>query len=296
MSSKRFSYGGQAVIEGVMMRGRRTMAIAVRNNNRDIVLNEETLQPLADKYPFLGWPIIRGAVSLVETLVVSIKALNYSASVIAEDEGEELGTKELVLTMAMALLLTVGIFIVLPAFLLRFVQSHITSNVLLNVVEGLIKITLFVSYIALISQMADIRRVFQYHGAEHKTINCYEQGEELTLNNVRKHSPIHARCGTNFILIVFFTSIFIFSFFGRPPFLIRVLTHLAILPLVAGLSYEVIKLAGKKNANPLVRAVAKPGLLLQKLTTREPDDDQIMVAIRSLEAVLNQEERKNQNA
>ncbi|HHV44101.1 MAG TPA: DUF1385 domain-containing protein [Firmicutes bacterium] len=296
MSSKRFSYGGQAVIEGVMMRGRRTMAIAVRNNNRDIVLNEETLQPLADKYPFLGWPIIRGAVSLVETLVISIKALNYSASVIAEDEGEELGTKELVLTMAMALLLTVGIFIVLPAFLLRFVQSHITSNVLLNVVEGLIKITLFVSYIALISQMADIRRVFQYHGAEHKTINCYEQGEELTLNNVRKHSPIHARCGTNFILIVFFTSIFIFSFFGRPPFLIRVLTHLAILPLVAGLSYEVIKLAGKKNANPLVRAVAKPGLLLQKLTTREPDDDQIMVAIRSLEAVLNQEERKNQNA
>ena len=196
------------------MRGRRTMAIAVRNNNRDIVLNEETLQPLADKYPFLGWPIIRGAVSLVETLVISIKALNYSASVIAEDEGEELGTKELVLTMAMALLLTVGIFIVLPAFLLRFVQSHITSNVLLNVVEGLIKITLFVSYIALISQMADIRRVFQYHGAEHKTINCYEQGEELTLNNVRKHSPIHARCGTNFILIVFFTSIFIFSFFG----------------------------------------------------------------------------------
>lgn len=296
MSSKRFSYGGQAVIEGVMMRGRRTMAIAVRNNNRDIVLNEETLQPLADKYPFLGWPIIRGAVSLVETLVISIKALNYSASVIAEDEGEELGTKELVLTMAMALLLTVGIFIVLPAFLLRFVQSHITSNVLLNVVEGLIKITLFVSYIALISQMADIRRVFQYHGAEHKTINCYEQGEELTLNNVRKHSPIHARCGTNFILIVFFTSIFIFSFFGRPPFLIRVLTHLAILPFVAGLSYEVIKLAGKKNANPLVRAVAKPGLLLQKLTTREPDDDQIMVAIRSLEAVLNQEERKNQNA
>lgn len=296
MSSKRFSYGGQAVIEGVMMRGRRTMAIAVRNNNRDIVLNEETLQPLADKYPFLGWPIIRGAVSLVETLVISIKALNYSASVIAEDEGEELGTKELVLTMAMALLLTVGIFIVLPAFLLRFVQSHITSNVLLNVVEGLIKITLFVSYIALISQMADIRRVFQYHGAEHKTINCYEQGEELTLNNVRKHSPIHARCGTNFILIVFFTSIFIFSFFGRPPFLIRVLTHLAILPLVAGLSYEVIKLAGKKNANPLVRAVAKPGLLLQKLTTREPDDDQIMVAIRSLEAVLNQEERKTQNA
>ena len=296
MSSKRFSYGGQAVIEGVMMRGRRTMAIAVRNNNRDIVLNEETLQPLADKYPFLGWPIIRGAVSLVETLVISIKALSYSASVIAEDEGEELGTKELVLTMAMALLLTVGIFIVLPAFLLRFVQSHITSNVLLNVVEGLIKITLFVSYIALISQMADIRRVFQYHGAEHKTINCYEQGEELTLNNVRKHSPIHARCGTNFILIVFFTSIFIFSFFGSPPFLIRVLTHLAILPLVAGLSYEVIKLAGKKNANPLVRAVAKPGLLLQKLTTREPDDDQIMVAIRSLEAVLNQEERKNQNA
>ncbi len=296
MSSKRFSYGGQAVIEGVMMRGRRTMAIAVRNNNRDIVLNEETLQPLADKYPFLGWPIIRGAVSLVETLVISIKALSYSASVIAEDEGEELGTKELVLTMAMALLLTVGIFIVLPAFLLRFVQSHITSNVLLNVVEGLIKITLFVSYIALISQMADIRRVFQYHGAEHKTINCYEQGEELTLNNVRKHSPIHARCGTNFILIVFFTSIFIFSFFGSPPFLIRVLTHLAILPLVAGLSYEVIKLAGKKNANPLVRAVAKPGLLSQKLTTREPDDDQIMVAIRSLEAVLNQEERKNQNA
>jgi uncharacterized protein YqhQ len=287
--SKKFSYGGQAVIEGVMMRGQRTMAIAVRSNDHSIVLDEQTLHPVADRYPFLRWPIIRGAVSLVETLVISIKALNYSASVFAEDEGEELGTKELVLTMGLALLLTVGIFIALPAFLLRFVQAHVQSNVLLNLVEGAIKISLFVAYIAVISLMADIKRVFQYHGAEHKTINCYENGEELTVSNVRKHSPIHARCGTNFILIVFFVSVFIFSFFGRPPFLTRVLVHLAIFPLVAGLSYEVIKVAGRKDASLLVRFIAKPGLLLQKLTTREPEDDQIEVAICSLKSVLKQD-------
>ena len=231
----KFSYGGQAVIEGVMMRGRRAWAVAVRRANKEIIIEEGPVRSVTQKYPILGKPLIRGSVALVESLIFGIK-FHFSANAYAEEEaGEELTVKELILTFAGSAL-TVGFFIMLPAFIIRFVQGAISNNILLNAIEGLIKITLFIGYIAGISLMKDIQRVFQYHGAEHRTINCYEAGDPLTVENVQKHSSIHARCGTNFLLITLFMSIFVFSFFGRPPFLQRVLTHIAILPIVAGLS------------------------------------------------------------
>ncbi|NLM95599.1 MAG: DUF1385 domain-containing protein [Firmicutes bacterium] len=268
-----------------MMRGRRGMAIAVRTPKNDINLHEERLQSLSSRYPILKRPIIRGTVALIESLTLGMRSLNHSASVAAEGEGEELSTKELVLTVALAVALTVGLFIMFPAFIVRIIQERVASNILLNLLEGLVKITVFVGYIVAIGFFPDIRRVFEYHGAEHKAINCLESGQELTVDNAKGHTTIHARCGTNFLLIVFFTSVFLFSFFGRPPFLQRVLLHLALLPVVAGISYEIIKQAGKQCSSPIFRLIAYPGMQLQRLTTREPDEEQLEVAIKALEAV-----------
>ena len=284
--AENFFYGGQAVIEGVMMRGQTSLAIAVRKANGEIITKEEKISSITQRYPFLKWPLIRGSVALIEAMVLGIKALNYSASQFAEEEEEQLGPKEIALTFVMSFLLTVGLFIVLPAFVIRQIQAHIASNILLNAVEGLIKITFFIAYVAAISLMKDIRRVFQYHGAEHKAINCYEAGDPLTIEAVRAHSVIHKRCGTSFIIFVLLVSIFVFSFFGRPPFLLRVLLHLALLPVVAGISYEIIRLAGRKESPWIIDVLSRPGMWTQRLTTREPDDEQIEVAIRSLRAVL----------
>lgn len=285
----KFSYGGQAVIEGVMMRGKHFTSIAVRKMNQDITVKVDALKPWSDRFPILKKPIIRGAVALIETLIIGLKSLSYSAAEYSESEEEQLTTKELVLTMAFAVLLTVGLFIILPAYVIRLIQSAISSNFLLNLIEGLIKVSFFVAYIIGISWMKDIQRVFEYHGAEHKAINCHEAGCELTVDQVRRHSRIHARCGTNFLLIVLFTSVIVFSFFGRPPFLQRILTHLAIMPLVAGLSYEIIRQAGRDDCHPIFRWLAKPGMALQYFTTREPDDGQIEVAIRALQSVLDKD-------
>lgn len=284
--SDSFSYGGQAVIEGVMMRGRNSLAIAVRNPAGEIVVREDPLTGIARRFPFLKWPILRGSVALVEALVIGMRALTFSASEFAGEEEEPLGFKEMAISMALAVVLTVGLFIMLPAYVVKLVQPLLASNVLLNLVEGTIKITFFMAYIGAISALEDIRRVFEYHGAEHKAINCYEAGDELTVENVRRHTRFHQRCGTSFIVIVFITSVLVFSFFGRPPFVQRVLMHLALLPVVAGLSYEFIRLAGRRNDRWYVRLLSAPGIKTQYLTTREPDDDQIEVAIRSLAAVL----------
>ena len=194
-----FNYGGQAVIEGVMMRGRRYWAVAVRKANKEIIVKDGPVTSVTQKYPILGKPLIRGSVALVEALVFGIKCLTFSANAYAEEEtGEELSVKELVFTFGLAIVLTVGFFVVLPAFIIRLIQGAIGSNVLLNLAEGLIKISFFIAYIAGISLMKDIQRVFQYHGAEHRTINCYEAGEELTVANVQKHSSIHPRLWDEF--------------------------------------------------------------------------------------------------
>lgn len=288
--SKNFYYGGQAVIEGVMMRGRTSMAIAVRKPSGGIQVKEDEVGSITRRFPILKWPLIRGVVALIEALVIGMNALSYSASIFTEEEEEQLGAKEIALTIVVAILLSVGLFIALPAFVIRLVQAYISSDILLNLTEGLIKITFFLGYVVIISFMPDIRRVFEYHGAEHKSINCYEAGKELTVENIRSHSRLHRRCGTSFIVIVLIVSILVFSFFGRPQYLQRVLLHLALMPLVAGIAYEFIRLAGRKDAPRLFAVLSLPGVWTQYITTREPDDQQIEVAIRSLGAVLDHDQ------
>ncbi len=285
----KFQYGGQAVIEGVMMRGPEGMAIAVQRSPEEIVVEKRPLTAWSRRFKPLGWPLVRGVVALIESLVVGMGALNYSAGLFAEGEGEELGAKELAMTILVALGLTFLIFVAFPAFIATLLKERITSTFLLNLAEGFLKISLFVLYIVIISRLEDIRRVFEYHGAEHKTIHAHEAGLPLTVENIRPFSTIHPRCGTSFLLLVFFVSIFIFSFFGRPPFWQRIGLHLAILPLVAGISYELIKLAGRPTggvAKTVVGFITTPGLWLQRLTTKEPSAEQIQVAIAALEGVI----------
>lgn len=284
-----FQYGGQAVIEGVMMRGPEGMAIAVRRPDQEIVVEKRQIKAWSRRFKPLGWPLLRGVVAFIESLVIGMGALNFSAGLFAEGEGEELGVKELAVTILVALGLTFLIFVAFPAFVATLLKERIASTVLLNLTEGLLKISLFVLYIVLISRLEDIRRVFEYHGAEHKTIHAQEAGLPLTVENIRPFTTIHPRCGTSFLLLVFFVSIFIFSFFGRPPFWQRIGLHLAIFPLVAGISYELIKLAGRPQGGlgkALVRVITAPGMWLQHLTTKEPSDEQIQVAVTALEGVM----------
>lgn len=283
------AHGGQAVIEGVAMRGRKVMATAVRRATGQIVVDKQLLTPWADRYPALKWPLVRGSVAMIESLVVGTKALVFSASQLAEEEEVEFTAKDTTLVVLLAFAATVLIFIALPAFLVRLAQPLVASPLALNLLEGLLKVALFVLYVGAIGLFPDIRRVFEYHGAEHKTINAFEAGDPLTVDGVRPHTTLHYRCGSSFILLVLLTSILVFSLVtaaGRPPFLQRFLIHLAILPLVAGVSYELIRYASRKGSFFLVRWLASPGLLVQKLTTRQPDDAQIEVAIRALNEVL----------
>ncbi|MCK8824601.1 DUF1385 domain-containing protein [Fuchsiella alkaliacetigena] len=286
---KKNQYGGQAVIEGVMMRGQDEQAIAVRKNEEEIILKVEKFSSITDKLPVLGKPLIRGVVNLFESLIIGIQALSFSANQALEEEEEELTTLELIVTIASALGLAILLFVVLPAVAINFIQNYFESDLALNLVEGSIKITVFFLYILGISQLEDIKRVFQYHGAEHQVIYNYEAGQPLSVENAKQHSPLHPRCGTNFLLIVMIVSILIFSFFGRPSVINRILIHISILPLVAGIAYEIIKLAGREDPNLAIRLLATPGLWLQKLTTRKPEDEQIEVAIKALEGVLARE-------
>ncbi|MFP4017120.1 MAG: DUF1385 domain-containing protein [Halanaerobiales bacterium] len=279
-------YGGQAVIEGVMMRGRDDIAIAVRRAADDIVLKRMKANSIGDRFPFLKWPFIRGVVALFSSMTIGIKSLTYSASQVAEEEEEEIRPIEIVVSIAIAFGFAILLFVVLPATIITILQPYIENNIILNLTEGIIKITAFLTYLFLISRLNDIKRVFMYHGAEHKVIHAYEKGLPLTIDNARQFSTLHPRCGTNFMFIVILMSIFFFSFFGRPPLMERIMYHLILLPVIAGTSYEIIKLAGRDVVNPLVRILATPGLYLQKLTTREPDDSMLEVAIAALEAVL----------
>lgn len=283
------AHGGQAVIEGVAMRGQRVMATAVRRTDGRIVVDKQALAPWGERYPVLKWPLVRGSVAMVESLVVGTKALVFSAAQFAEGEEVEFTAKDTSLVVLVAFAATLLVFIALPALLVRLLQPLIHSTLLLNLVEGLIKITLFALYVGGIGLLPDIRRVFQYHGAEHKTINAYEAGDELTVEQVQRHTTLHYRCGSSFILLVLIVSILVFSLVtaaGRPPYFQRLLIHLAILPVVAGLSYELIRYASRKHAFFLLRWLASPGLLVQWLTTRPPTDDQVEVAVRALEEVL----------
>ena len=281
--------GGQAVIEGVMRRGTDKVAVAVRTPNGEITVDVNPVNSIRDKYPILKKPLLRGVIALFESLYDGMKALAYSAQV-SGDEDEQLTGKEMVMTIATSVLLAVGLFIVIPTWSMRFLHELTSDPMLLNLAEGVLRMVIFLAYIATISSMNDIQRVFQYHGAEHKTIYAFEAGLPLKVENVRPFSTLHPRCGTNFLMIVMLISMFIFTFLGWPDLLERIASRVVLMPVIAGVSYEIIRFAGNHDDNPLVHFAIMPGLLLQKLTTRQPDDSQIEVAIASLKAVLPPEE------
>ncbi|MBZ4688105.1 MAG: hypothetical protein PWQ96_1178 [Clostridia bacterium] len=279
-----FQYGGQAVIEGVMMRGPKELAVAVRKQAGNIVIDRRPIKSLAEKLPFFKLPFLRGVLALIEALVIGIQALTYSASQAADEEEEELTAKEIFLTITVAFGLAILLFVVIPTGAAHFLEWM--TPFWQNIVEGTLRIAIFLGYIVAISRMKDIQRVFQYHGAEHKVIHTYEAGEELTVENSRKYSTLHPRCGTAFLFMVLILTIILFSFLNTPYLWWRILSRVLLMPIIAGIAYELIKISGKYSQKTAISILIKPGLWLQKLTTREPDDKQLEVAIEALRAVL----------
>lgn len=294
--------GGQAVIEGVMMRSPSHISVAVRKSSGEIIVKKDPFTPITKRYKFLNLPVIRGAIALVETLYIGIKALTFSADIAAQEEDEKTGaesksgdapknkTKQVFTTLWLSLSIALGAFL---AFFLFFYIPLIVADILgiqrgylFNIVDGLVRISIFLVYLWFITIWKSMRRIFEYHGAEHKSIFALERGEDLTLENVKKYSTHHPRCGTSFLLIVMLVSIVVFIFVGRPHTIQERLVRLLYVPLIAGISYEIIKLAGKKAANPLARFFSAPGIWLQRMTTKEPDDKQLEVAITALKSSL----------
>ena len=280
---KKPNVGGQAVIEGVMMRGKDKIAVAVRQPDGEIAIDVGPANSITDKYPFLKKPLLRGVVALCESLYHGMKALAYSAQVSGEDD-EQLDSKEMAMTIAFSIVLAVVLFIIIPTWSMRFLNAWTHDHMILNLAEGALRMLIFLGYITAISSMKDIQRVFQYHGAEHKTIYTYEAGLPLEVANVRQFSTLHPRCGTNFLMIVMLISMFVFTFLGWPNLFERIMSRIILMPVIAGVSYEIIRYAGSHIDSAWVRTAIFPGLCLQKLTTREPDDSQIEVAIASLKA------------
>jgi uncharacterized protein YqhQ len=275
------TYGGQAVIEGVMMRGPNRMAIAVRRPDGEIAIHQESVTSVMQRYPFLRLPVLRGMVALVETLRMGVGALMYSANQAMPDE-EQLSKKELTLTSALGMVLAIGIFVAIPTLLTAWVKGWAPNSPIVHLVEGVLRFGMFIGYMAAISRVKDIQRVYQYHGAEHKVINTFEAGDPLTVDYARKHSREHKRCGTSFLLYVVVISILIFSLFTVPGVWLRIVTRIALMPVVAGISFEVIRLMGRYD-NRTTLIISRPGMWLQGLTTREPDDSQLEVAIAAFE-------------
>jgi uncharacterized protein YqhQ len=298
VASRDAPVGGQAVLEGVMMRGVSTWAVAVRKPVPEdtpealgeIEVTSEPLVSWAKRHRILRLPVIRGVVALVESLKIGFRALAISANAqLEEDDDEEpvaIGGFTWGLTIVMSMVLAIGLFFVVPVGATSLIKDQLGSSLLFWLVEGVLRTAIFIGYLALISRLPDLRRVFEYHGAEHKTISCYEAGDRLVPARAETYSRLHPRCGTSFLLIVMVLAIFVFAPIGLPAWYWLVLSRILGIPLIAGLSYEVIKWAGKNRRKRWVRTLMWPGLMLQNLTTREPDRDQLAVAIASLEAVL----------
>ncbi|MDO4549314.1 MAG: DUF1385 domain-containing protein [Clostridia bacterium] len=298
----RVSVGGQAVMEGVMMQGPNITAIAVRQPNGKIVYKTRKTAKPGKKYPFLKWPLIRGVVSFVMSLVVGMKILTQSAEMAGEQAEEPSKFEKKVAAMLhmkvddvmimfaviLAVILSIGLFFALPTAIESFLKRFISDRFTLNLLGGLVRITVFLLYVFLCSRLKEIRRVFQYHGAEHKSIFCFEAGEELTVENARKFGRLHPRCGTSFLMIVMVISILIFMIFGSDSSNVfaRLGSRLALLPLVAGVSYEILKGLAYAEDKPIVKALKWPGLMVQKITTAEPDDKMLEVALVSLKVAL----------
>jgi uncharacterized protein YqhQ len=288
------SYGGQAVLEGVMMRSASNWAVAVRTPEGDIAeVVQEITSPMSRR-KLWRLPIVRGVIALGESLAIGFRALAISANVATQetDEDGEIKTVitrgQIIFSFAVAIVFALMLFKIGPALLTSWLP--IDNDGLFVVVEGVIRVAVFIGYILVISLLPDLRRVFQYHGAEHKTIHALEKGEELTVENVQRHSLIHPRCGTAFLLYVMVIAIFVFAFVGQPVWYWLILSRIAFLPLIAGLAYEVIRFAGKHSDNRFLMAMLAPGMWLQRLTTRQPEDEQVEVSIRALQRVLEREQ------
>jgi len=283
--------GGQAVLEGVMMRGISTWSVACRTPEGKIEVTSEPIVSWAKRHRLLRLPVIRGVVALGESLKIGFKALAISANAQLADgeEEEEIGGFTWGLTIVLSLVLAIGLFFVVPVGATSLIKDQLGSPFLFWLVEGVLRTAIFIGYLAAISRLPDLRRVFQYHGAEHKTISCFEASDRLVPARAKEYSRLHPRCGTSFLLIVMVLAIFVFAPIGLPAWYWLVLSRILGIPLIAGLSYEVIKWAGKNRRKRWVRAVMWPGLMLQNLTTREPDEEQLAVAIASLNAVLARE-------
>jgi uncharacterized protein YqhQ len=298
---KKTSIGGQALIEGIMMKGPEKISTAIRKPDGEIEVTEKEINPIF-KNKFFKLPIIRGTFVLIDSLVSGVKELMYSAEFYGEDYEEDqfdkflkkifkdkADTAIIYASVIIALAFSIGPFILGPSLIANFVKGIVDNTLVLNLVEGIIRVGLFVLYVYLVSKLNDIKRVFMYHGAEHKTIYCYENGEELTVENARKYSTLHPRCGTSFMINVMLISIIVFSFFGWPNPLMRVLIRLLTLPLIAGISYELNKYVGRcEKENLLTKAISYPGFQIQKITTKEPDDSMLEVAIEAMKRVIPQ--------
>ncbi len=294
---ERIYIGGQAVIEGVMMKNKDQYAIAVRKPDQTIETKVETYESLGERIPFFRIPIVRGVVNFIESLVIGMKTLTYSASFYEEDEDAkedsqaETAAKKggesvlMFFSVMISVILAIGLFILLPAWISEYIRRGIDNNVVVALLEGVIRLAIFLLYIFAISQMKDIKRVFMYHGAEHKTINCLEAGVPLTPENVMKFSRFHKRCGTSFLFLVMIISILFFMVINVDSAVLRIVLRLLLVPVIAGVSYEVLRLAGK-NDSLIIKIISAPGLWVQRMTTREPELDMLEVSIASVEGVL----------
>lgn len=290
--------GGQAVIEGIMMKNKEMYSVAVRKPDGEIEVHLGTYRSIVKNKMLRETPLIRGVVNFVDSLILGMRTLTFSAS-FYEEEGEPTKADEMLdkmfkgnaekvitgITVAFSIVMAVGIFMLLPYFLTNLLRNYVVSNSLLAVIEGIVRVGVFVLYVVLISRMKDIQRVFMYHGAEHKCINCIENGWDLNVENVMKSSKHHKRCGTNFLFIVMIISIIFFIFINVTSPVLRVVIRLLLIPVIAGVSYEVIKLAGRSEGK-FVQIISYPGMMMQKLTTKEPDEQMVEVAIAAVEAVF----------
>ena len=304
---KRVNIGGQAVLEGVMMKGPSSYALAVRKPNKEIDVKVTPYKSMGEKHKGLSIPIVRGVVNFIESLYIGMKTLMDSSEYFEEDEAEVKAKEEvrsetkkesakesekssgnsgyLIGTLIFSLIIAIGVFMLLPAFLANFLYKLTDMDIIVNIAEGLLRLLIFLGYVAAIAHMEDIKRTFMYHGAEHKTINCMEAGKDLTVENVKTATRFHKRCGTSFVFIVMIISIFVFMFVQTDVMWLRLVSRILLIPVIAGISYEVIRYAGR-HTNACSNILSAPGLWVQRLTTKEPDDDMIEVAIKSVEGVI----------
>jgi len=280
---KKFNYGGQAVIEGVMIRGRSALVTAIRRPGGDIAVNAKPL-PSMIKSRVRRMPLVRGVVILIEAMVLGIQTLQYSANVAMEEEEEELSSKALWGMIALGMVLVVALFFIAPLFLTNLADKYLLGkdSPLFFIVEGVVRLAIFLAYLKLISLMPDIKRVFTYHGAEHKTVNAYEAGAPMEVDSIRTHSTAHVRCGTSFLFLVLIVAIVVFSFVGRQTLWLMVTSRILLIPVIMGIGYEVIYFGARHTGNRLVKIILAPGLWLQSLTTGEPDNSQLEVAIAAM--------------